>query len=100
MHRKEPALTEGSYRSFTANNGTVLGVIRNSGSRTVLLLINFKDDIPQQVDLSAEGLPPKMRVKVANLDSRLKRGYDFFEYFLKIVYVNTYNSVITINIIK
>ncbi|KMQ90254.1 maltase 1 [Lasius niger] len=61
MHRKEPALTEGSYRSFTANNGTVLGVIRNSGSRTVLLLINFKDDIPQQVDLSAEGLPPKMK---------------------------------------
>ncbi|CAL1684144.1 unnamed protein product [Lasius platythorax] len=74
MHRKEPALTEGSYRSFTANNGTVLGVIRNSGSRTVLLLINFKDDIPQQVNLSAEGLPPKMKVKVANLDSRLKRG--------------------------
>ncbi|XP_072743958.1 maltase 1-like [Anoplolepis gracilipes] len=74
MHRKDPALTEGSYRSFTTNNGTVLGVIRNSGCRTVLLLINFKDDISQRIDLSGKGLPKKMMIKVSSLGSCLRKG--------------------------
>ncbi|KAM0733412.1 Maltase 1 [Formica fusca] len=72
MHREEPALTEGSYRSFLANNGTVLGVIRNSGSRTVLLLINFSDHSSQKVDLSGEGLPP-MKAKVGSLEAHVKK---------------------------
>jgi len=65
LHGKEPALTEGSYRSFTTNNGTVLGVIRNSDNRFVLLLINFKDDISQNVNLSDQDLPETMKLKVA-----------------------------------
>ncbi|XP_072745192.1 maltase 1-like [Anoplolepis gracilipes] len=75
LHRKEPALTEGSYRSITTNNDTVLGVIRNSDCRTVLLLINFKDDVSQHVDLSHEGLPHKMRVLVSNLHSGVRERY-------------------------
>ncbi|EZA54318.1 putative maltase D [Ooceraea biroi] len=74
MHRTEPALTEGSYRSFTTNDNTVFGVIRNSGSRFVLLLINFNDDQSQVVDLSAEGLSARMTVKVSSLESHVKAG--------------------------
>lgn len=74
MHRTEPALTEGSYRSFTTNDNTVLGVIRNSGHCFVLLLINFNDDQPQTVDLSAEGLPARMTVKVPSLGSNVQAG--------------------------
>jgi len=76
MHRTEPALTKGSYKSFTANNDIVLGVIRQHGSRVVLLLINFNDDKPQSVDLSKENLPSKLIVKVASLNSKVKAGYD------------------------
>ncbi|XP_025263077.1 maltase 1-like [Camponotus floridanus] len=70
LHRKEPALTQGSYTSFTTNNNTVLGVIRSSDARTVLLLINFEDDISQTVDLSDYNLPAIMKLKVASLGSR------------------------------
>lgn len=75
MHQTEPALTEGSYRSFTTNGNKVLGVIRSSGARFVLLLINFEDDQPQVVDLSNEGFPAKLLVKVASLDSNVQPGY-------------------------
>lgn len=81
MHREEPALTEGSYRSFLANNDTVLGVVRNSGSRTVLLLINFLDHKSQQVDLSDEELPALIKVKVASLGAHVKRRYDSFKQY-------------------
>ncbi|XP_029679953.1 maltase 1-like, partial [Formica exsecta] len=93
MHRKEPALTKGSYRSFLANNGTVLGVIRNSGSRTVLLLINFLDDIPQKVDLSGKGLPLLMKVKVASLDAQVKR-YDFLKQFFFRLFIYIFITVL------
>jgi len=76
MHRTEPALTEGSYKSFTANNNTVLGIIRNNGSRVVVLLINFSDNERQLVDLSPENLPSYLIVKVASLDSKVNVGYD------------------------
>ncbi|XP_025263073.1 maltase 2-like [Camponotus floridanus] len=65
LHRKEPALTQGSYASFTTNNGTVLGVIRSSDDRTVLLLINFDDYIPQFVDLSDQDLPKQLKLQVS-----------------------------------
>ncbi|KAG5343522.1 MAL1 Maltase, partial [Acromyrmex charruanus] len=71
MHRTEPALTEGSYKSITTNNNTVLGIIRNNGSRVVLLLINFSDD-KQVVDLSQEKLPSKLKVKVSSMGSKCK----------------------------
>jgi len=93
LHRKEPALTQGSYTSFTMNNDTVLGVIRSSDSRIVLFLINFEDATSQTVDLSDYDLPVIMKLKVASLGSRssLKEWYDFFEYFFKIAYTHTYN---------
>ncbi|XP_024867549.1 maltase 1-like [Temnothorax curvispinosus] len=74
LHRTEPALTEGSYKSITTNNDTVLVVIRNNGCRVVVLLINFCGDKSQFVDLSQEGLPSKLLVKVANLGSKVKAG--------------------------
>lgn len=76
MHRTEPALTEGNYKSITINNDTVLGVIRNNGCRVVVLLINFNDDEQQIVDLSQERLPVKLMVKVANIGSKVNAGYD------------------------
>ncbi|XP_012529302.1 maltase 1 [Monomorium pharaonis] len=72
MHRTEPALTEGSYKSITANNDNVLGVIRSNVWRVVVLLINFSNDRPQVVDLSQEGLPSNLKVKVASLGSNVK----------------------------
>ncbi|XP_025263076.1 maltase 1-like [Camponotus floridanus] len=78
LHRKEPALTEGSYTSFTMNDGAVLGVVRNSGDRYVLLLINYKDDISQDVDLSDHDLPETLKLKVAcsGSHSSLKQQVD------------------------
>lgn len=78
MHRTEPALTEGSYKSITTNNDTVLGVIRNNGCRVVVLLINFNDDEQQIIDLSQEGLPVKLMVKVASIGSKVNAGYDLY----------------------
>ncbi|XP_071628960.1 maltase 1-like isoform X2 [Temnothorax longispinosus] len=74
LHRTEPALTEGSYKSITTNNDIVLGVIRNNGYRIVVLLINFSDDESQVVDLSQEGLPSNLKVQVASLGSNMKAG--------------------------
>ncbi|XP_018360680.1 PREDICTED: maltase 1-like [Trachymyrmex cornetzi] len=74
MHRTEPALTEGSYKSIMTNNDTVLGIIRNNGSRVVLLLINFSNDKQQVVDLSQEELPSKLKVKVSSMDSEVTYG--------------------------
>lgn len=74
MHRTEPALTEGSYKSITTNNDTVLGIIRNNGSRVVLLLINFSDDEQQVVNLSREELPSILKVKVSSMGSKVKHG--------------------------
>lgn len=83
MHREEPALIEGSYKSITTNNNTVLGIIRNhNGCRVVVLLINFSDDQPQVVDLSNEGLPSWLMVKVASLDSKVNAGYDLSPEFI------------------
>jgi len=64
MHRMEPALTKRSYKSFATNDSVIFGMMRNSGSRFVLLLINFNDDQSQIIDLSTEGLPARMTVKV------------------------------------
>ncbi|EFN66614.1 Maltase 1 [Camponotus floridanus] len=69
LHRKEPALTEGSYTLFIMNDGAVLGVVRNSGDRYVLLLINYKDDISQDVDLSDHDLAETLKLKVASSGS-------------------------------
>lgn len=74
MHLTERAFTEGSYRSITTNGNKVLGVIRNPGRRFVLLLMNFEHEQPQVVDLSNEGLPEKLSVKVASLDSNMQLG--------------------------
>lgn len=76
MHRTEPALTEGNYKSITTNNNTVLGIIRNNVWRVVVLLINFSNNKPQVVDLSQEGLPSNLMIKVASLSSKVKTGYD------------------------
>ncbi|XP_011157503.2 maltase 1 [Solenopsis invicta] len=73
MHRNEPALTEGSYKSITTNNDSVLGIIRSNNWRVVLLLINFTDK-SQIVNLSQEGLPTNLVVKVSSLGSRVKSG--------------------------
>lgn len=74
MHRSEPALTEGSYKSITTNNNNVLGIIRNNGCRVVVLLINFNDDEQQVVNLAQEGFPSKLMVKVSSMGSRVKHG--------------------------
>jgi len=86
MHQNEPALSKGSYTSFTTNNDTVLGVIRKYGSRSVVLLINFKDDISQNVDLSDQDLPETLKLKVSSLGSRssLKQRYGFLNTFLNL----------------
>jgi len=78
MHQTEPALTERRYwklvlfvyKSITTNNDTVLGIIRNNGSRVVLLLINFSDD-EQVIDLSREKLPPILKVEVSSMGSKV-----------------------------
>jgi len=68
LHRQEPALTNGSYRSLTTNNGTVLGMIREyKKTRYVVVLINFNDHNPQEVDLSDQGLPKHLKLKVSCL---------------------------------
>ncbi|KAL6264517.1 hypothetical protein P5V15_004625 [Pogonomyrmex californicus] len=74
MHRTEPALTQGSYKSITTNNDTVLNIIRNNGCRVVVLSINFDDNEKQVVNLSQEQLPSKLIVKVASLNSKVKLG--------------------------
>ncbi|KAG5309991.1 MAL2 Maltase, partial [Acromyrmex insinuator] len=73
MHRTEPALTEGSYKSITTNNDTVLGIIRTNGIRVVLLLINFSDD-KQVVDLSREKLPSILKVKVSSMGFKVTQN--------------------------
>lgn len=80
MHRTESALTKGSYKSFTTNDNTVLGVIRKDGRRVVVLLINFSDDKSQVVNLSQENLPFLLKIKVASLG--VKTWYNFFWYDL------------------
>jgi len=101
MHRKEAALTKGSYGSFTTNNGTVLDVIKKHGIRSEVLLINFEDDISQNVDLSDQDLPVTIKLKIASLgsSSSLKQRYGFFKYFFKIVYTHTYNYKLCCEII-
>ncbi|KAL0120270.1 hypothetical protein PUN28_008137 [Cardiocondyla obscurior] len=71
MHHKEPALTEGSYKSFVANDNSVLGVIRSNGCRTVLYLLNFTKK-SQTLNLSGEGLPSLLVVKASDVDSNVK----------------------------
>jgi len=99
MHRNEPALTKGSCTTLTTNNGTVFGVIRKYGTRSVVLLINHNDDISQEVDLSDYDISVRMKLKVASVGSRFsaKKRYGFFKYFFKFVYIHI---LITINVIK
>ncbi|KAL0120271.1 hypothetical protein PUN28_008138 [Cardiocondyla obscurior] len=74
MHHTDPALTEGSFKSLITNDDTVLGIIRSNGCRIVLLLINFDEDRPKIVNLSQEGLPSKMIVKISSMGSKVKAG--------------------------
>jgi len=92
MHRRELALTKGSYTSFTTNN-TILAVIKKYGTRSGVLLINFEDDISQKFDLSDQDLPERLKLKISSLGScsSLKQRYGFFKYLFKIVYTYTYN---------
>lgn len=78
LHKYDPALTHGSYKTFTTNNDTVFGVIRHAGRHYVLLLINFSDDQDQIVNLSHKHLPEFLRVKVASVDSGVREKYVTF----------------------
>jgi len=83
MHRNEPALTKGSYRSLTRNNDKVLCVVRNFKKRYVVLLMNF-DNKNQVVSLSRPGdyiLPLYLSVKVSSLGSGVKEKYVILIFF-------------------
>lgn len=82
LHRTEPALTQGNYQSFTTNNNTVLGIVRNNGYRIALLLINFSDNQPQTVDVSNLGLPSWIMPKVASLNAEVNTRYNLSSEFI------------------
>lgn len=74
LRKLSPAVREGSLKTVVIQEN-VLAVIRSVPTQTVVLLINFSDDLPQTINLRKEAaLPGKTIVEIATLNSPVKAG--------------------------
>ncbi|XP_020278781.1 maltase 1-like [Pseudomyrmex gracilis] len=74
LRRTRLALQRGTLKTLVQNNNKVLTVIRRYGVDSVILLMNFDDKVAQVVNLSGEGLPSILTVRVATIGSPVKAG--------------------------
>lgn len=74
MRQRKAALQHGNLKTLVQNNGQVLIVIRQYNEQSVVLLMNFDDQIDQVVNLTSQGLANELVVEIATIGSPITKG--------------------------
>ncbi|KAM0733413.1 Maltase 1 [Formica fusca] len=74
MRQRKAALQHGNLKTLVQNNGQVLIVIRQYNEQSVVLLMNFDDQIDQVVNLTGQGLANELVVEIATIGSPITKG--------------------------
>lgn len=74
MRQRKAALQHGNLKTLVQNNGQVLIVIRQYNEQSVVLLMNFDDQIDQVVNLTGQGLANELVVEIATIGLPITKG--------------------------
>lgn len=74
MRQRETALQQGNLKTMIQNNGQVLIVIRQYNEQSVVLLMNFDDQIAQVVNITGQELANELVVEISTIGSSITKG--------------------------